>query len=91
MRSASLKATKSAFRTLPHKRSPGDGDTGALRRGLNAGAGGDRPPRSLNARPRRGVPAYDALNRFGALLDAAHQAELGGTPSPDTRRPAEEA
>jgi hypothetical protein len=31
------------------------------------------------------------LNRLGALLDAAHQAELGGTPSPDTRRPAEEA
>jgi hypothetical protein len=31
----------------------------------------------------------DALNRLGALLDAAHQAALGGTPSPDTCRPAE--
>jgi hypothetical protein len=28
-------------------------------------------------------------NGFGALLDAAlYQAALGGTPSPDTRRPA---
>jgi len=32
-----------------------------------------------------------ALNRRVALLDAARQAALGGTPSPDTRRPAEEA